>query len=491
MISKYLCMLSLSCFTIFSLYSNETPQDGQLSSTEAAYDGSALKLSGHVVLDHGLGKMTAEEAMLQRQESGKDFPFSLIELKKEVLLSLASSGKLMCDEAQLDFSSLKGVLSAPLKGLVTYSDQIQKKGKEQQSLCLKSPSIELDLNKVEQSTKAEYDIRTILAKDGVVAEYNKDFILQADRALYRKMTDELQGVVSAYPKDSQSTCSLTHGADSIEAKEIDLDTISSVLSFHKATGHIASSFITGKESGRVRIASDLIIWDDVRQTLSLKGASEVIEPSLGTITTQHELAIQQAIVDGKKAISHVESKGPSILTYKDTKTGANHKISSHGCMKIDRDTLSAQLTSPVKKGAKLPLAEQVFYEEMKMGVHADSASIEFSEEGDKMEPVSFALKGNVTLFSRDTGEPFRCAIADRMSYNPATKTLILSSTSTQKVLFWDEQQAVRMSAEEVHLTQSGATQQTVIQGVGNVKFTLSTEENEALRKFFPQYKPQP
>jgi hypothetical protein len=61
----------------------------------------------------------------------------------------------------------------------------------------------------------------------------------------------------------------------------------------------------------------------------------------------------------------------------------------------------------------------------------------------------------------------------------------------QKVLFWDEQQAVRMSAQEVHLTQNPTSQQAVIQGVGNVKFTLSTEENDALKKFFPQYKPQP
>ena len=78
-----------------------------------------------------------------------------------------------------------------------------------------------------------------------------------------------------------------------------------------------------------------------------------------------------------------------------------------------------------------------------------------------------------------------------MTYSPSTKTLILSANPGQRVLFWDEQQLVRMSAQEVHLTQNPATQQMVIQGVGNVKFSLSTEENETLKKFFPQYKPLP
>ena len=45
-----------------------TPETGSVSSTNASYDGTALVLTGHVILDHGLGKMTAEEASLQRQE---------------------------------------------------------------------------------------------------------------------------------------------------------------------------------------------------------------------------------------------------------------------------------------------------------------------------------------------------------------------------------------------------------------------------------------
>ena len=102
-------------------------ETGSLSSTDASYDGNALVLTGHVVLDHGLGKMNAEEASLQRQEGGKDFPFSLIHLNKDVLLSLKNNAKLQCESADLDFSALKGLLHAKEGGTVVYTDSIKKK----------------------------------------------------------------------------------------------------------------------------------------------------------------------------------------------------------------------------------------------------------------------------------------------------------------------------------------------------------------------------
>src|ERR1700722_12401504 len=94
------------------------PDSGTLSSSDASYDGNSLVLTGHVVLDHGLGKMTAEEASLERQEAGKDFPFSLIHLRKDVLLALKSSAEISCGSALLDFAALKGELSPSENGKV-------------------------------------------------------------------------------------------------------------------------------------------------------------------------------------------------------------------------------------------------------------------------------------------------------------------------------------------------------------------------------------
>lgn len=493
-------LLCLSLLLPLTFSAAEQPQEGYLSSTSASYDGSALVLSGHVVLDHGLGKMTAEEASLERQEAtSKDFPFSLIHLRKEVLLSLKSSAKLMCDAAELDFTSLKGQLTSPHSGVVSYTDSLPQKGGTQAPLSLKSPKIELSLVRSEAGDKkAEYDVDTILAKDTVTIEYNKQFVLQADHALYRKAgltstsaAKEFQGIITAYPKDASSFCTLTHGDDTVEASSIDIDLTTNQIAMHKPKGHLASTLVPQMQKGDVTFTSDFMQWDSPLQTLTLKGRSEVKESMLGTLITEEELRIQQGSVKGKTVINKIQTRGPTELVYQEAGSSVYHKLACHGTLKIDREHLQALLTSPTSEGSRPAFADQVYYEEMNMGAYADNASVEYSMEGEALRPVSLSLKGNVCLFSRSSVEPFRCSIADRMSYSPTTKTLILSANPGQKVLFWDEQQSVRMSAQEVHLTQNPTTGQTVIQGVGTVKFSLSSEENETLKKFFPQYKPLP
>ena len=124
------------------------PDSGSLSSSDASYDGNSLLLTGHVALDHGLGKMTAEEASLQRQEAGKDFPFSLIQLRRDVLLALKNSAQISCGSADLDFTALKGILHSSENSKVVYTDQIKKKRSgETVALKLSGQLVELNFSK--------------------------------------------------------------------------------------------------------------------------------------------------------------------------------------------------------------------------------------------------------------------------------------------------------------------------------------------------------
>ncbi len=488
-------LIWLTLFSPLALRCAETTNEGHVSSTNASYDGSALKLTGHVILDHGLGRMNAEEASLEKQDAGSDFPFSLIHLHKQVQLTLQNNARLSCDHADLDFLELKGALSAPISGLVVFEQQLTKKEHHGASLSLQSPKIDLALMKAEvKEHKLSYDVDTIIATDGVVIDYNKAFLLEAGRAVYSNIASankDLQGTLKAYAKDDASVCTLLHDNDKVQARSIELDLIHSTLTMDKPEGTIQSSLLPQHLQGSIAFITDHMTWDHLQNRLTLKGKSFITESSLGTITTQEMLMIQQAIIKGKKVISKIETVGASELIYQDPCSSGYHKLYCQGTMKIDREHLHASLTSPIKDNKTTPYSDQVSYQEPELGAFADSLFVEFTVEEEKLQPVSLSLKGNVSLFSRNEQEPFRCSIADRMSYCPTTKTLILSANPGQKVLFWDEQQAVRMSAQEVHLTQNPITKQTVIQGVGKVKFSLSTEENETLKKVFPQYKPLP
>jgi hypothetical protein len=473
------------------LLSDPSPADGgSLSSANASYDGNALILTGHVVLDHGLGKMTAEEASLEKQETGKDFPFSHILLKKEVLLYLKNNAKISCSHADLDFTSLKGKLSSSSESRVVYSDAImRRRGGEKLPLNLHGNTVELNfLKQAHDGKKTEFEIETILAKGDVLIEYAGQFKLNADHALYRRVLGndikkEFQGMITAYPKDNQSQCRLSHDLDVVNADVIDLDLIHSKFSLLHANGTIASGFIPHSESQEIRFRAEHLVWDHLKNALLLKGDIQIQEASLGTLTAQDEMEIDHSFIKGKHLIQSIRAKGPTLLL-----TANDSKIFSQGTIVIDRDKLLAVMESPEEEGS-IALDKQIYYEEKEIGIFADSASLEYSVAGNTLQPLSLALKGNVRLFSHDTTQPLRCGLADRLNYSLTTHTLILAAHPGRKVLFWDEAQGMRLSAHEVHITVDSTTGKQSVKGVGHVQFAFTAEEQSKLHQLFPQLKP--
>lgn len=493
-----LLMVSLTTAKMIA-NSPSLPDSGSLSSSDASYDGNSLVLKGHVILDHGLGKMMAEEASLERQEAGKEFPFSLIQLRKDVLLALKNSAQISCGSAELDFSALKGVLHPPENGQVVYTDQIKKKrGGETSPLKLTGHTIQLNfLKQTIEGKKTEYEIDHILAREDVVIDYASDFQLYADQALYRKelprdyksSKKEFQGIVTAYPKDEQSQCRLMHQGDEIYADMVDLDLINSKLSLLHPKGILTAAMIPHLQKGEMRFQADHLYWDQVKNTLTLKGQISIDENSLGTLHAEDELQIIQTAVNGKRLLKGIYAQGPSTLIYKDAHH-ISHRLVSSGTVDFNRDKLRATIDSFEKDGV-VPTDKQLYYEEEELAVFADTASLEYSMTSDTLEPSSLTLSGNIRLFSHDPQKPSRCGLADRLIYSLTTRTLILSANPGKKVLFWDEAQGMRLSAPEVHITYDPETKQQQVKGVGAVQFAFTPDEQNKLHQLFPSLKKLP
>lgn len=472
------------CFSMMALAASEPSEPGAVSSTNAAYDGNALLLTGHVVLDHGLGKMTAEEASLQRQEIGKDFPFSVIALRKDVRLALKNSAELLCERADLDFNALTGVLHAKEEGKVVYSDTYKKK-KETLPFTLAGRRIELLFAKQgEEGKKSEYDIETILVKEDVDIDYARTFQLHAGHALYRKPSSlsseskEFQGVITAYPSE-EGRCRLMHGADLIDADTIDLDMAHSTLSLLQPKGQLASTLVK-TQTEPMQFTADQLAWDHVTGTLVLNGHVFVQEAALGTINAQEQLELTYKTLKGKQVLKGMQTRGHTSLTYLDPSFTRPHKLICHGKMQIDRDKLLATLDSPEE--------QQLYYEEEEIGVFANHATLEYIETDERLKPISLQLKGSIRLFSHDPKQPPRCGLADRLHYSLSTRTLILSANPGSNVLFWDEVQGLHMSASEVHILIDEESKERIVKGVGKVRLTLTAEEQSHLKQLFPHYR---
>ncbi len=457
-------------------------EEGSVSSMAASYDGNRLLLQGHVELDHGLGKMNAEKAILQKQEIGKDFPFSLIELTKDVLLSIKNQGKIQCAKADLDFTSLEGHLFSEGKEKISYSGIFKGKNKQQVSVRLLSRCADLHFLRQTIEQKEDYEISSLLAHDDVVIDYADSFVLRADHAAYQKHPDQISGTLTAYPKDSSSRCLLSHGSDRIETEKVTLDLYLSQISFIRPQGLLSSRFFSSDQKSTLRFSCENLLWDHAKNKLFLKKDIHLEDSLFGTLQADDEAVIIQGASNGRRYVEQVHIQGHSQLCY--PQGGTHQTLTCQGTLHIDGIQGLATLTSPQDKG-KVPLTQQIYYCDDQMGVHADHASLEYAEPN--FELTSLVLKGNVRIFSHDTTEAPRCGLADRLSYAPNTKTVLLFANPGKRVLFWDQGQGVRMSAQEIHITEDPLTHAMQIKGIGNVQFALSAQEHAELKRFFPQY----
>jgi hypothetical protein len=227
------------------------------------------------------------------------------------------------------------------------------------------------------------------------------------------------------------------------------------------------------------------LWDHLKNVLTLKGHVKVAESAIGTLTSDGELEITQQEQKQKRFLRAIRTKGSSILDFKD-ETNRLHRLLGHGPFIFDREKLRATFDSP-KRGGQIVPEKQLFYKSDELSLFANQALVEYSALEGHLRPTMLTLGGNIRLFSSDESRP-RFALADRLSFSTTTRTIILTADPGKRVIFTDEKQGVRIAAQEVHITRDPETNEERVQGVGNIKFTLSDEESSLLNKMFPQYK---
>lgn len=470
------------------------PLASSLSSEEAHYDGSTLELKGHVVLDHEIGQMRAEEALLARQETGSSFPFASIGLRKEVHLALKENAAVLCERADLDFTTLKGTLSARNGESVLYRDILsRKKGSEATSLELKSSKLQLDFSKQEiEGEKTRYDVQSIFASENVLIDYAGEFQCMAHEALYRKQSvnqlksnrKEFQGVITAYPRDEHSPCKLIHLGSEILADMIDLDLAHEKMTLLHPRGAIHTH--PGQEA--LHFQADYLYWDRLKQLLEFKGHITIDDPTFGHLATEETLWIAHQKVSNSFELKSLKTQGLATLTYRDSQ-GRSHTLITPGPILLDQEALKGTIDAPARTHLFSEEHKQLCYKTDTVTIYADKGSIDYAWDAKKLVPSLITLSGSVRLISLDTDGNKRLAASDRLSYAFDTQSLILSANPGKKVLFFDGTTGARLSAPEVHVTRDPITQQEEFKGIGAVQFTFTPDEESKLHRLFPDRGP--
>lgn len=424
---------------------------GSIASQLASYDGSALHLEGGVSIEHGFGTMKAETAILTREEErSEEFPFTSIELSHAVQLALSTSAQVECEKAVLDFSTLKGTLTSPQQ--VHYIDTLKRENKEA-PFELFSPQINLQMVKNPQKKEA-YDIEKAHATHGVHLIYDKLYHLETESIVFS------QNNISS---DGKSRCLWSYQNDRLHAERFDLDLALNELSLQKAAGHITSF-----SQGTVQFTADALRWNHTENHLTLQGSPHVQESSLGTIVSDHEIDLLLK----EQTLHRLTSTGKTTLT-----SQKGHRLTTEGSVMVDGENHLATIQPSINQ-------QQLLYEEEEMSLHADQASIRYKEDDHGLHPDIVELQGHIKIFSQEKEGPSRRGIADTLTYHPDTRTCILKAHPGQKVLFIRDQDQLRLSANEVHITYDPVSKQQQVQGIGHVALSFSPEEQQLLNKVF-------
>lgn len=113
-------MRSIPLFLLISAALFATPtQPIIVESAEAQYNGELITLLGNVSIEHAMGTITAQKAILRRDaEKTTKLDFPWIEIDSHVLCTFAQGGRMLCEHLEIDHIQKRAEFSQ-----VVYSDE--------------------------------------------------------------------------------------------------------------------------------------------------------------------------------------------------------------------------------------------------------------------------------------------------------------------------------------------------------------------------------
>lgn len=123
---------------------------------------------------------------------------------------------------------------------------------------------------------------------------------------------------------------------------------------------------------------------------------------------------------------------------------------------------------------------QIAYSDERTEVWADEAYVDYIEAEGSIQPVKVRLVNNVSLINLQCDQ---YALAERVTYYPKEQLMVLEGKEN-RVLFFDKQQNMQISAHTVRAKRNLETHKDSIQTVGNVRFMFGPEELCKLKERF-------
>lgn len=468
--------------------------------------GDNISLSENACIEHSFGRFCADQMVLHLPHEKGSGSFGLLQMRGHVSLSFKDGGHLSCVNADIDSPTFSGTFVGSAEQDVVYAEQLRGKRAEngvQVPLTIKSPrmSVRLAGHAAEAEGRSKHCISEMTAGGLVTVNYNDDFIVVSDHAVYMrapegsdaKQAAALSGLITMRAGTEDGRCQVSNqSGDVIKASEIRIDTDTKKLTFLHPKGALRAK-ADGEEdqAERVDFSADLLVWDESSGVLLLKDNVEVNQKAMGRLETSKELRFFQTGTNGRKMLRSIETIGDTVLTCRDEDKNLCHTLACSGPVKVDHVKLETRLYAVCDLQGAVPEGNQIFFKDAYGEIYADRALVKYAMDDQTPILRKIILAGNVRIISHKPAEAdeeaavLQYALADRVDYIPHTKEMIFKALyQGHRVLFFDKANNLQVSAPALKVTRDKAAKQETVQGMGDVRFSFIESEFQQLRQRF-------
>lgn len=462
-----------------------------LVADHAKYSGRTLKLSGSVNGKSAGIEVKADKAAVEGFGAGSE----QVGLKGNVDIGFEGHGNLTCYDGEIDLSALTGVFRKGSGDVQAKYIEHLSEGKGKPKLfAVSADQIEGRLIKGsgESPRQSRLAIGSLVGQGNVLIEYGSDVTAQGDRAVFvndlEQQGKQIAGTVVLTSHQEGNKCSAADGSGNVvDADRIDVDIGKMTSLFQQPKGRLGGH---GEAARDVDFSADAMVWDDTAMTLTLTGDVELTQGGVGKLTTDKEASIALHKTDGKKSVRAIDAQGNSILTFIDSGKELEHTLKCYGKIKVDHVKMEAQLHSPKDDEGHIVEGQQVYFQDEKGEAQADRVFIKYEETEKKLSPVRIVLEGNVKIVNKVANSKEentfsqQYILADRVDYLPQTKEMIFKAEKGRRVLLYDKNNNIEVSAPALKLVRDRVADKESVQSIGGVRLNFVEGELEQLRQHF-------
>ena len=315
-------------------------------------------------------------------------------------------------------------------------------------------------------------------------EYGKDFVAVSDRGSYHSDPSSKSHIIAMSGETPESLCEVTNAAgDLIYSESIQVDTAKKLFLFKQAKGSV-------NNSEPIVFTANQLVWNDSSQELSLEGDSKISQEGVGELEAANEVFMTTIVIDGKRLVNEVVTRGEAVFTHTDKQTSLGHTLKCYDKVKVDHQKMEVRMYSPKGGDGKVLEGKQVSFSDAKGEIYGDKVFVKYGYVDKQVVPLRVVVQGNVEIINNlassegDQQQVKQYILADSVEFFPQTKEMVFKGSKDKRVLLFDKANNLQISAPGFKLIRDKAARKEMIDGLGDVRFNFKDQELDLLQSRF-------